>query len=89
MTLRSAPQIGLRHPCGPVALASLALRSVGSVATRDQTLPLAHGQAFAREIRDARLVVLDSMGHLPTPAQWDVVSALVASHVASATASPG
>jgi len=46
----------------------------------DQTLPVAHAEAFARELPDARLVVLDGMGHLPKPGEWDVIAELVLAH---------
>jgi len=41
----------------------------------DRIYPLEHGEAFAKAIPDARLVVLDEAGHLP---QLEVPSALLA-----------
>ena len=54
--------------------------------TDDPLFPLAHGEALAREVRGARLVRLEGMGHEPPPrATWDVVVPAVVEH----TATPG
>jgi pimeloyl-ACP methyl ester carboxylesterase len=48
--------------------------------THDPLFPLPHGQMLAREIPNARLLVVEGMGHeVPPPPAWDeVISALVA-----------
>jgi pimeloyl-ACP methyl ester carboxylesterase len=39
----------------------------------DPVFPLGHGEALAREIPDAELLVLGGSGHLPTRPVWDRV----------------
>ena len=47
--------------------------------TDDPLFPLAHGEALAREIPGARLLVVDGLGHEFPPSAWDeVLPALVA-----------
>ncbi len=47
----------------------------------DPLFPLAHGQALASEIRGARLVTLEGMGHeVPPRALWDVVVPEIVEH---------
>jgi pimeloyl-ACP methyl ester carboxylesterase len=49
--------------------------------TDDPLFPLAHGEALAREIRGARLVRLQGMGHEPPPrALWDMVVPAIVEH---------
>ena len=51
--------------------------------TDDPTFPLAHGEALAAEIRGARLVRLEGMGHeVPPRALWDVVVPAIVEHTA-------
>jgi 3-oxoadipate enol-lactonase len=54
----------------------------------DRTLPLLHGQALAKGIDGAELVVVPGMGHLPRPGEWDVLADRVATHVRAAAARP-
>lgn len=49
----------------------------------DPLFPLEHGQALAREIPDAELLVLEGVGHeYPPPRTWDTVVAAILSHTA-------
>ena len=51
--------------------------------TDDPMFPLAHGEALAAEIRGARLIPLEGMGHEPPPqALWDVVVPAIVEHTA-------
>jgi pimeloyl-ACP methyl ester carboxylesterase len=51
--------------------------------TDDPTFPLAHGEALAAEIRGARLIRLEGMGHeVPPRALWDVVVPAIVEHTA-------
>jgi pimeloyl-ACP methyl ester carboxylesterase len=57
----------LRPRLGELAMPVLVLHG-----TEDPLFPPAHGEALAREIPDARLVLLPGGGHeLPRPA-WDI-----------------
>jgi pimeloyl-ACP methyl ester carboxylesterase len=47
----------------------------------DRKLPLAHAQAFVQGIPDSELVVIDDMGHLPRPAEWDIIATRVMGHI--------
>jgi pimeloyl-ACP methyl ester carboxylesterase len=47
----------------------------------DPLFPLPHGEALAATIPDARLVVLDGVGHeFPPPPVWDVVVSAIVEH---------
>jgi pimeloyl-ACP methyl ester carboxylesterase len=49
----------------------------------DPLFPLPHGESLAAEIPDARLVVLDGVGHeVPPPLLWDTVVDEIARHTA-------
>jgi 3-oxoadipate enol-lactonase len=52
----------------------------------DRKLPLRHGQAFRAGIPTGELVVMDGMGHLPRPAEWDAITERVAQHIARSAA---
>jgi len=83
------PEAGARHqdaalraPWPP--LESIAHARVPTLVVHggaDRKLPLAHGQAYANTIRDSSLVVIDDMGHVPRPAQWDEVAVHVVAHL--------
>jgi pimeloyl-ACP methyl ester carboxylesterase len=49
----------------------------------DPLFPLGHGEALAREIPGARLVVLDGAGHILHPADHDAVAAAIVGHTAA------
>jgi pimeloyl-ACP methyl ester carboxylesterase len=52
--------------------------------TDDPLFPLAHGEALAREIRGARLLRVEGMGHEPPPRPtWDLVVPAVVEHTAT------
>jgi pimeloyl-ACP methyl ester carboxylesterase len=49
--------------------------------TDDPSFPIAHGRALAAEIRGARLIELEGMGHeVPPQALWDVVVPAIIEH---------
>jgi len=48
----------------------------------DPLFPLGHGEALAREIPGARLLVLDGAGHVLHPADHDAVAAAILAHTA-------
>ncbi|HEX2103929.1 MAG TPA: alpha/beta hydrolase, partial [Solirubrobacteraceae bacterium] len=52
----------------------------------DPLFPLGHGEALAREIPGARLLVLEGTGHELPRAAWDVVVPAILEHTAGATA---
>lgn len=55
----------------------------------DPLLPLAHGEATARAIPDARLVVLDTMGHdIPAPLWPEIIDAIVHNTTRAAVRAP-
>jgi 3-oxoadipate enol-lactonase len=86
------PDAGRRHQDAalrsvwpaPEQLAAIAAPSLAIHGSDDRKLPLAHGEAFAARIPDCVLVVEQGMGHLPRPAEWDDIAALVARHVTPA-----
>ncbi len=49
----------------------------------DRKLPVAHAEAFARHISVSDLVVMDGMGHLARPSEWDTITAHVLAHMTS------
>jgi pimeloyl-ACP methyl ester carboxylesterase len=53
--------------------------------TADPMFDVAHGEALAEEIPDARLATLEGGGHLLDPADWDAVVEAVLDHTAVAT----
>jgi pimeloyl-ACP methyl ester carboxylesterase len=53
--------------------------------TEDPILPFAHGQALAAEIRGARLLPLDGVGHELPMATWDCIVAAVLAHTSDGT----
>jgi pimeloyl-ACP methyl ester carboxylesterase len=51
--------------------------------TEDPFFPAGHGEALAREIPGARLLLIDGMGHqAPPPPAWDVIVTAIARHTA-------
>ena len=66
----------LRPRLGQIRAPTLVLHG-----SADPLFPLAHGEALAREIPGARLVVLDGMGHeVPPRPLWDEVVAQLRDH---------
>ena len=64
----------LRARLGEIAVPALVVHG-----TADPLFPLAHGEALAREIPGATLVVIDGLGHELPPWAWDeVLPALIA-----------
>jgi hypothetical protein len=47
---------------------------------------LAHAEAFRDGISGSRLIVLDGMGHLPRPSEWDRIGDLFLDQVAASGA---
>lgn len=83
------PEAGERHQDAAFRLAWPELTVLGEIGapalvihgSADRTLPVAHAQAFERELPNARCIVLEDMGHLPTRAEWDRVTDLVLDHL--------
>jgi pimeloyl-ACP methyl ester carboxylesterase len=71
---------------GPAVQGSLADIGVPTLVvhgTADPLFPLAHGESLAAEIPDARLVVLEGLGHeVPPPEMWDTLVDEIARHTA-------
>lgn len=51
--------------------------------TEDRTLPLAHAEALGNGIAGAEVLVRQGMGHLPRPADWDIIAREVAAQAVS------
>ncbi len=84
------PDAGIRHQAaafrlGWPALDVLAAIDVPALAVHgrgDRSLPIAHAEAFAREMPDCRIEIVDDMAHLPTRHAWTV---LVVGHLTRAS----
>jgi pimeloyl-ACP methyl ester carboxylesterase len=64
-------------------LASITAKTLVIHGSADPLFPLDHGEALAREIPGARLVVIDGMGHQnPPPPTWDVIVPAILEHTA-------
>jgi hypothetical protein len=60
-------------------LAEIAVPALVIHGAADPLFPLAHGEALAREIPGAELLVIDGLGHELPPSAWDeVLPALIA-----------
>jgi pimeloyl-ACP methyl ester carboxylesterase len=68
-------------PRGP--LSSIGAPTLVVHGAADPMFPLAHGQALADEIPDARLLTLDGAGHGLERADWDTVAQAIAIHTAT------
>ena len=66
-------------------LASAAKPALVVHGAEDRKLPLAHARAHAEAIPGSTLVVIDGMGHLPKPEQWDEIAGHVGRHLDAAT----
>ena len=55
-------------------LADIHVPSVVVHGTEDRTLPIAHAEALGNGIAGAEILVRQGMGHLPRPADWDVIA---------------
>jgi pimeloyl-ACP methyl ester carboxylesterase len=65
-------------------LSSIAAPTLVLHGTEDPLFPIAHGEALADEISDARLVRLEGMGHQHPPRQlWDEVVGAILEHTAA------
>jgi pimeloyl-ACP methyl ester carboxylesterase len=62
-------------------LASIETPTLVVHGTEDPILPLAHGEALAREIPGATMLVVDGMGHDPAPGTWDVIVPVALEHI--------
>jgi pimeloyl-ACP methyl ester carboxylesterase len=51
----------------------------------DRVLPLQHAHSLAAGIAGAELAVVAGMGHLPRPADWDVIAERTVAHVVRST----
>jgi pimeloyl-ACP methyl ester carboxylesterase len=71
-----------RPRLGEIAVPTLVIHG-----TDDPLFPLGHGEALAREIPGAALLVLDGVGHeVPPPSTWDVVVPALLRHTAPSPA---
>jgi pimeloyl-ACP methyl ester carboxylesterase len=61
---------------GTVGVPTLVMHGDG-----DRVLPLEHAHSFAAGIAGAELVLMAGMGHLPRPADWDVIAERTVTHV--------
>jgi 3-oxoadipate enol-lactonase len=85
----SRPDAGQRHQDAAYRsvwpsldqLAEISAPCLAIHGTADRKLPIRHGEAFARGIPACELVVMDGMGHIPRPHEWDAIAALVAEHI--------
>jgi len=67
----------------PTDLAEITAPTLVWHGSADPLFPLPHGQAFAERISNARLVVLEGVGHeYPPPSTWDVVVTELLAHTA-------
>jgi pimeloyl-ACP methyl ester carboxylesterase len=65
----------------PIRMADITAPTLVLHGTEDPLFPLPHGEALAREIRGATLVVLDGVGHeYPPRAVWDTVVPAILDH---------
>jgi len=72
----------LAEPAPPVDPATIAAPTLVIHSADDPLFPLAHGEALARMIPRANLLVLHGPGHeIPPPATWDVVIPALRGHV--------
>jgi pimeloyl-ACP methyl ester carboxylesterase len=68
----------IRPRLGKIRVPTLVLHG-----TDDPMFPYGHGEVLAREIRGARLIPLEGVGHeMPPAAVWDVVIPAILSHTA-------
>ena len=64
-------------------LAEISVPTLVIHGTEDPLLPIAHGEALAREIPGARLLRITGMGHQnPPPQTWDVIVPAILEHTA-------
>ena len=86
------PEAAARHQAAafrlgwpePGSLARIRAPVLAIHGTHDRSLPVAHAEAFEREVSNARAEYLDGMGHLPTRAEWQRIARLVSAHLARA-----
>lgn len=72
----------LAKPSNPVDPAEIRVPTLVLHSADDPMFPLAHGEALARLIPEARLVRLAGVGHeIPPPGTWDVVVPELHSHL--------
>ena len=67
-----------RQPLSSIAVPALVIHG-----TDDPMFPLAHGDALAREIPDARLLTLEGAGHGVERADWETIAGAILAHTAA------
>jgi pimeloyl-ACP methyl ester carboxylesterase len=85
------PDAGAQHEAASFRAPFLPLGTLSEIAaptlvihgTDDRSLPVAHGQALADGIAGARLLLIEGMGHLPTPGEWVSVADAVVAHLSA------
>ena len=65
------------RPIGSISAPTLVIHG-----TDDPLFPLPHGEALAREIPEAKLLVLPGLGHEFPPSAWDEVLPELIAHTA-------
>lgn len=55
-------------------LGDIHVPSVVAHGAEDRTLPIAHAEALGNGIRGSEILIRHGMGHLPRPADWDVLA---------------
>jgi pimeloyl-ACP methyl ester carboxylesterase len=67
----------------PIDIGSITVPTLVWHGSADPLFPLPHGQAYVERIPNARLVVLEGVGHeYPPPSTWDVVVTELLAHTA-------
>jgi pimeloyl-ACP methyl ester carboxylesterase len=61
-------------------LSAVSARTLVVHGTADPLFPVEHGEALARAIPDARLLLVDGAGHGVEPADWEPLAAAIADH---------
>lgn len=87
------PEAGERHQAAALrfgwpeleVLASVDAPSLAVHGTVDRSLPVAHAQAFGRQMPTCQVKIIDGMGHIPTRSEWKAVADLVVAHLTNAT----
>ena len=70
-------------------LSSIRAPTLVTHGTADPIFPVAHGEALAQQIRDARLLRLDGAGHGIDRADWERISRAIVEHTSERQISGG
>ena len=86
---RARPEAAFRHQAAAFRLGWPELTTLGEIdvpglvihGIGDQTLPIAHAEAFEHGMPHCHAEYIDGMGHLPTRKEWEQIARLVVSHL--------